>query len=83
LEVLCVWCLWVEELHLLAGTIVGSNLEWKNINTVEHTLLVNQKLLTVPWVVEILVLLWVLNTCWVTAGDEVGETTSDTGAGVP
>jgi len=44
---------------------------------------VNEELLSVPWVVKVLVLLWVLNTSWVTTSDEVGEAAADSGRGVP
>ena len=83
LEVLCVWRLWVEELHSGGGAIVGSDLEWKHIDAAEVGLGVHKELLAVPHVVEILVLLWVLNTSGVATSDEVGHTSADTGAAVP
>lgn len=44
----------------------------------------NEQLLTVPWVVQVRILLFgVLDTSGVTAGDEVGQTAANAGAGVP
>ena len=40
-----------EEFHFLVDLVVGSNLEGKHIDTVEHSLLVNEELLAVPGVV--------------------------------
>jgi len=68
---------------LLGRTVVGSNLEGKHINTVEHALHVNEQLLAVPVIVTVSVLDGVLNTSGVTAGNEVGEASANTGAGVP
>jgi hypothetical protein len=71
-------------LHLLSNLVVGSYLEGKNFNTIQHALVVYKELLAVPYIIAVLCLVfWVLATSWVTAGDEVGNTASYAGAGVP
>jgi hypothetical protein len=71
-------------LHLLGNLVVGSNFEGKYFNSVEHALIVYKELLSVPNVVAVFCLVFgVLAAGWVTAGDEMSNTASDTGAGVP
>ena len=84
LEFSLVGGLWVEELHSLGRSVVGSDLEGKDLDALEHGFAVDEELLTVPHIVAIdTVLLWVLNTSGVTASDEVGDTAVNTGRGVP
>lgn len=69
-----------EEFHLLVDLVVGGDLEGKHIDTVEHSLLVNEELLTVPGIVQVLVGdLGVLNTGGVSTSDEVSQTAADSG----
>ena len=73
-----------EELHLLVNSIICGDLEGKHLNTIKHSLAVDEELLTVPDVVKISAFLnWVLDTGGVTTGDEVGNSAVDTGRGVP
>lgn len=84
IEVASVWSLgtW-EELHLLRLLVVSGHLEWKDLHTVQHWLLVLQQLLAVPDVIQVTASLWVLNTSWISASDEVGQAATDSGRGVP
>jgi hypothetical protein len=64
--------------------MIGSNLKGKNIDATEHIFHVHKQFLSVPYIVAVLVFLnGVLNSSRVTTSDEVGDTASNTGAGVP
>ena len=64
--------------------MIGSNSEWEHFNSIEERLLVDEQLLSVPDIVKInSSAFWVLNTCWVTASNKVGNSAVNTGAGVP
>lgn len=83
-EVASVRCLGAgEEFHSLGGFVVGSYLEGKHINTVQHAFHVHEEFLTVPHIVEVTALFRVANTSGVTTGDEVCEAASNTGGSVP
>jgi len=73
-----------EEFHLGGQFVVGCNLEGENIDSIQHALKVHKELLAVPDVVAVFVcIFWVFDTSWVTTSDEVGDSTSNTGASVP
>jgi len=82
-EVFGVSSLGVEELHGLVLCVVGGDSEWNDVNTVEHSLVVNKELLSVPGVVEVDWLLGVLYTSGVSSSDEVGNSTVNSGGSVP
>ena len=63
--------------------VVGSDLEGKDLNTIKHLFQVYEQLLSVPDIVAVLGAIGVLNTSGITASNEVGDTGSDAGAGVP
>jgi len=64
--------------------VVCGNSEWEHFNSIEQRFLVYEQLLSVPDIVEVnSSAFWVLNACWVTAGDKVGNSAVNTGAGVP
>jgi len=73
----------VEELHGGGVSVVGSDLEGDDVNTVEHSLVVYKEFLSVPCVVEIDGLLGVLDTSGVSSSDEVSDSTVHSGGGVP
>ena len=69
-----------EELHLLIHSIICCDLEGKHLDSLEHSLVVDEELLAVPDIVKVLAsLLWVLDASRVTACDEVGDTAVNTG----
>ena len=73
-----------EELHSLADSVISSDLEGENLNTLKHGLVVYEELLSVPDIIEGNTgLLWVANTSWVTSSDEVGDAASDARRCVP
>lgn len=73
-----------EELHSLRFFIISSDLEWADLDTVEESLVVDEELLSVPHIVAVLASLdWVLDSGWVTSSDEVGDSSVDSGGGVP
>lgn len=73
-----------EEFHGCGLLVVGSDLEGKDINTVEHSLLVDEELLTVPDVVAVFVLdFGMLDTSGVTSSNKVGDASVNTGRSVP
>ena len=72
-----------EELHGGSFSIICSDLEWADIDTVEHSLAVHKELLSVPDIVAILSSVWVLHSSWVSSSDEVSDSSIDTGGCVP
>ena len=59
--------------------VVSGDLERKDLNTGQHALVVDKKLLAMPDIVKIVASLGVLHASRVSAGDEVGDTAVDTG----
>ena len=73
-----------EEFHLVGLLVKGSHFEGVDLNSTEESLGVHKELLSVPSVVEVGTLLsGVTNTSGVSSGNEVSDTTSNSGGGVP
>lgn len=72
-----------KELHTFVDFIIGCHFERKYFNSIEKVLLRNQKFLSVPVVVEVDVLFWVLATSWVSSGDEMSNSSVDSWGSVP
>jgi len=70
-------------LHFLLISVVGSDLERKNLNTVKHRLKVDEDLLSMPDIVEVTTGLGVLHAGGVTSGNEMSDAAVDAGRGVP
>jgi len=88
-EVLSVLGFRVEELHLSFDGVESSDLEGEDLNSLEEGLVVHQKLLSVPSIVEVsalaifVLLHGVTDTSGVSSGNEVSDTASNSGRGVP
>jgi len=74
----------VKEFHFVRYSVEGSNLEREHFNSIEISLVMHKELLSVPSIVKVGSFLGgVTNTSGVSSGNEVSDSRSDSGRGVP
>jgi len=66
-------CWKTKELHLFGLTVIGSNLKWDNLHSIQKTLLRHKEPLSMPMVVEVLIFFRMSHTSWVSTGDEMSD----------
>lgn len=68
---------------MLGLHVESCDLEGEDFDTLKHALVMLEELLSVPGVVEIFSSVGMLASCGVSAGDEVSDSTSNTGRAMP
>ena len=73
-----------HKFHLLVSFVVGSYLEGHNFDVIDHGFDMHQEFLSVPDIIQVFLRVFrVLDSCRVSASDEVSDATVGSGRGMP